>query len=196
MSIKKFEQFINESVEVNKEKLCNNETINNAYSKLVELSRQSFERNIEKLTLQLKLIDRAIEMIKGRYGDHIISEPKIYIKEIETGSNGSYYKSEGMYTIDLEFNTDIQCSEHDDYQDDIDNLEREINKVFNDEYNNEYIGIYEEPLYVRESYFHEYGKKDNEPMEIIIRIDGIFTTGLISLCRFNNSSYNLEKLLK
>ena len=195
MSIKKFEQFINESVEVNKEKLCNNETINNAYSKLVEFSRQSFERNIEKLTLQLKLIDRAIEMIKERYGEHIISEPEIYIKEIETGSNGSYYKSEGMYTIDLEFNTDIQCSEHDDYQDDINNLKREINKVFNEEYNNEYIDIYEEPLYIRESYFHDYGKKDDEPMEMNICIDGIFTTGLISLCRFNNDVDDLEKLI-
>ena len=44
MSIKKFEQFINESVEVNKERLCNNEAMNEIYSKLVELSRQSLDR--------------------------------------------------------------------------------------------------------------------------------------------------------
>jgi hypothetical protein len=55
--------------------------------------------------------------------------------------------------------------------------------------------LYGEPLYIRGSYFHGYGKKDNEPMEINICIDGIFTIGLISLCRFNNGSYNLEKLL-
>ena len=36
MSIKNFEQFINESAEVNKERLSSNDIINDAYSKLLK----------------------------------------------------------------------------------------------------------------------------------------------------------------
>ena len=82
MSVKKFEQFINESVEVNNERLSNNDVINDAYSKLVELSKKSFERSVKKLTLQFNLIERAIKMITEKYGDIIVGNPTIEINPI------------------------------------------------------------------------------------------------------------------
>ena len=46
MNIKKFEQFVNESVENNINSLCNNKDINDAYSKLIEISKKSFNVSV------------------------------------------------------------------------------------------------------------------------------------------------------
>ena len=181
MSIKNFEQFINESVEVNKERLCNNEAMNEIYSKLVELSRQSLDRNIEKLTLQLKLIERAFEMIKEKYGEHIVGEEK----EIRIGGDigRNYHRDyyDGMNDIEIEFNTDIPSIEYEDYYDDfVVKLENNINDLFDLEYNNEYVN-WEDRLNI------DLGIDDeNDPLKISVRVSGINTIGLINLCQYND----------
>ena len=196
MSIKNFEQFINESAEVNKERLSRNDIINDAYSKLLNLSRDCFDKNIKKLTLQLNLIDQVIKMIKERFGEHIVGEPEIYIHEIEMDSNNKYYYSEGMYEIDFDFNTDIPFNEDydpEDYdKDNIDALNEEIKKLFNRDYFD--LDGEEDRLYTKGVCFYNYNRNDN--MTIKIEIDGIYTSGLINLCRCNNYyKYDLNKII-
>lgn len=193
MSVKKFEQFINESVEVNNEILSNNDVINDAYSKLVELSRKSFERSVKKLTLQFNLIERAIKMITEKYGDIIVGNPTIEINPIDKSFRDDI--SYGMNCIDIHIDTNIPSIEYDNYQDDYDDFISKLNSMFNKEYNmTEYCDMFNDSLYIDDAYFKYNHYDDNEPMKISMVINGIYTTGLVNLCVFNN--YDRDKLNK
>jgi hypothetical protein len=193
MSVKKFEQFINESVEVNNERLSNNDVINDAYSKLVELSRKSFERSVKKLTLQFNLIERAIKMITEKYGDIIVGNPTIEINPIDKSFRDDL--SYGMNCIDIYIDTNIPSIEYDNYQDDYDDFISELNSMFDKEYNmTEYCDMFNDSLYIDDAYFKYNRYDDNEPMKISMVINGIYTTGLVNLCIFNN--YDRDKLNK
>ena len=193
MSVKKFEQFIKESVEVNNERLSNNDVINDAYNKLVELSKKSFERSVKKLTLQFNLIERAIKMITEKYGDIIVGNPTIEINPIDKSFRDDI--SYGMNCIDIYIDTNIPSIEYDNYQNDYDDFISELNSMFDKEYNmTEYCDMFNDSLYIDDAYFKYNHYDDNEPMKISMVINGIYTTGLVNLCVFNN--YERDKLNK
>ena len=193
MSVKKFEQFIKESVEVNNERLSNNDVINDAYNKLIELSKKSFERSVKKLTLQFNLIERAIKMITEKYGDIIVGNPIIEINPIDKSFRDDI--SYGMNCIDIYIDTNIPGIEYDNYQNDYDDFISELNSMFDKEYNmTEYCDMFNDSLYIDDAYFKYNHYDDNEPMKISMVINGIYTTGLVNLCVFNN--YERDKLNK
>lgn len=193
MSVKKFEQFIKESVEVNNERLSNNDVINDAYNKLVELSKKSFERSVKKLTLQFNLIERAIKMITEKYGDIIVGNPTIEINPIDKSFRDDI--SYGMNCIDIYIDTNIPSIEYDNYQNDYDDFISELNSMFDKEYNmTEYCDMFNDSLYIDDAYFKYNHYDDNEPMKISMVINGIYTTGLVNLCVFNN--YERDELNK
>lgn len=212
MSIKNFEQFINESVEINKERLSNNDVINDTFSKLVNKSRQIIEQNVEKLIAELKLVDRAIEMINERYGEHIIGEPEIRIAEsvrdLDYKNNDPNYRDiQGVYEIYLEFNTDMPSIERDNYYNDLKKLKEEIEDVFYYGYVN-YDKKKGDDIFggdlntiIRLSFSWENinasgtnGKKD-VPMKICLSIDGITADELSYVCFLRGGS-KLEHILK
>lgn len=186
MNIKKFEQFVNESVENNINSLCNNKDINDAYSKLIEISKKSFNEYIAKLTAQLRLIDQTIEMIMDKYGNHIVGEPKVYIDKIDNG-----YSRDGMDNIELSFNTNIPSAELDNYIDDIDEtLRKEIENAFDEFCRDDMFSGRYNNIFVESLSFIEYNR---ETLELVIQIGGILSSGLINLYLSNVDSYRDKK---
>ena len=186
MNIKKFEQFVNESVENNINSLCNNKDINDAYSKLIEISKKSFNEYIAKLTAQLRLIDQTIEMIMDKYGNHIVGEPEVYIDKIDNG-----YSRNGMDNIELSFNTIIPSTEYEDYMDDIDEtLRKEIENAFDEFCRNDMFSGRFNNIFIESLSFIEYNR---ETLELVIQIGGILSSGLINLYLSNVDSYRDKK---
>lgn len=186
MNIKKFEQFVNESVENNINSLCNNKDINDAYSKLIEISKKSFNEYIAKLTAQLRLIDQTIEMIMDKYGNHIVGEPEVYIDKIDNG-----YSRNGMDNIELSFNTNIPSTEYEDYMDDIDEtLRKEIENAFDEFCRNDMFSGRFNNIFIESLSFIEYNR---ETLELVIQIGGILSSGLINLYLSNVDSYRDKK---
>jgi hypothetical protein len=186
MNIKKFDQFVNESVENNINSLCNNKDINDAYSKLIEISKKSFNEYIAKLTAQLRLIDQTIEMIMDKYGNHIVGEPEVYIDKIDNG-----YSRNGMDNIELSFNTNIPSTEYEDYMDDIDEtLRKEIENAFDEFCRNDMFSGRFNNIFIESLSFIEYNR---ETLELVIQIGGILSSGLINLYLSNVDSYRDKK---
>lgn len=178
MSIKKFKQFINEGFGFNKERLSSYDKINNAYTKLIETSKNTFEKNIKKLTLQFPYIDEAMNSLMETYGDIIVGEPNIILDSPRLGYD--------MSSIAFIFNTDIPSSEYDEYEDKIDNFNKQFRNIGEDFYieaSNEGIDIYEN-IFEIEFCFLE-GRFDDDTLTLQVIIRGLQTEYLIDFCKKN-----------
>ena len=173
-------------MENNINSLCNNKDINDAYSKLIEISKKSFNEYITKLTAQLRLIDQTIEMIMDKYGNHIVGEPKVYIDKIDNG-----YSRNGMDNIELSFNTNIPSTEYEDYMDDIDEtLRKEIENEFDEFCRNDMFSGRFNNIFIESLSFIEYNR---ETLELVIQIGGVLSSALINLYLSNVDSYKDKK---
>ncbi len=175
MSIKKFEQFISESIE-RKNKLSNNEIVNNTYSKLISYSREKIEEYISNLNMELLLVDNVIEVVKKKYEEHIIGEPEVDITRINNG-----YDNDGMSGIFFIFNTDIESIYRDDYQDDIDKLNKEIEDIIYEFCLEHFGGKVRTDRWINIA-FIDNGRKDDEPMDLEVEVSIVNAKGLVDLC--------------
>jgi hypothetical protein len=194
MSIKKFEQFISESIESidRKNKLSNNEVVNNTYSKLISYSREKIEEYISNLNMELLLVDNVIEVVKKKYEEHIIGEPEVDINRINNG-----YDNDGMSGISFIFNTDIESVYRDDYQDDIDKLKKEIEDIIYDFSLEHFGGERRTDRWVRIT-FIDTGREDDEPMDLEVEVSIVNAKGLVDLCMSSvDDSYDkIERMNK
>lgn len=176
MSIKKFEQFINEGFRFNEERLSSNDVINDAYTKLIKISKNTFENNIKKLTLQFPYIDKAIDLIMETYGDIFVSDPDVRVER-------------DMDQIVIFFETDIPSIKYEKYNDEIDKFNKKLKNICEDfsiEASEEGIDIYENNFEIYCSFLNARGRYIDDTLTLQIEIKGLFSDYLINFCKENN----------
>ncbi len=185
MSIKNFEQFINESAEVNKERLSINDIINDAYTKLIETSKNVFENNIKKLTLQFPYIDNAINLAIERYGDIFVGDPDISISSPKYGNN--------MDEIVIYFNTNVPSIEYKNYEDDVNEFNKKFENIGEEFYfkaSKHNIDIYNNKFEINAGFYD--GEHDDDPLYFKMFINGIYSDYLVDFCKKN---YCIDELI-